>query len=41
MQWDGKYAICNHLAKLAPTSPPHCPTNPARRTTNNKKGPIR
>ena len=40
VQWDGKYAICNHLAKLAPMSLAQCRTNPTPSATNNKKDPA-
>jgi len=41
MQWAGKYAICNHLAKLAPTSPGHYQTNLPHHPTNHKKRPCK
>jgi len=37
MHWNGKYAICNHLAKLAPTSLVWYQTNPPLHVINNPK----
>ena len=41
LQWSGKYAICNHLAKLSRLNAIACPTKPTPAPPKRKNGPAK